>query len=208
MTSDVILILILGSLELLLSADNAIVLTALIRNLPEKQQRPALFTGLFSILLLRGLALFFASYLLHLLWLQTIGGIYLFYIAYRHLFAPPSLSPSPPPSFFKTVVLIELYDLLFAIDSILAGLAFIDNDPNKLSVVYVGGLIGIIGVRFAATGFQKLIHKRPQLETGAYLLIAWTGVKLFLAPFYHISELPFWTVSILVVLFPLFWRRS
>jgi YkoY family integral membrane protein len=90
-------------------------------------------------------------------------------------------------SFWPTVLIIELTDIAFAVDSILAALAFVGtpppgHDPNdyhpKLWLVITGGLLGVILMRFAARVFIKLLEKFPRFETSAYLLVIVIGLKL------------------------------
>ncbi|HEY0009623.1 MAG TPA: hypothetical protein VGB55_12925 [Tepidisphaeraceae bacterium] len=88
-------------------------------------------------------------------------------------------------SFWPTVAVIELTDIAFAIDSILAALAFIppkagtnEPDPAKLWVVIFGGCIGLMLMRIAAVMFIKLLEKFPRFELAAYLLVAVIGLKL------------------------------
>ncbi len=87
-------------------------------------------------------------------------------------------------AFWPTVIVIELTDIAFAIDSILAALAFIPPSaivPNpKLWVVVTGGMLGVILMRFAAVWFIKLLERFPRFETSAYLLVIVIGSKLCL----------------------------
>lgn len=86
--------------------------------------------------------------------------------------------------FWPTVIVIELTDIAFAIDSILAALAFIPPSivtPNpKLWVVITGGMLGVVLMRFAAVIFIKLLERFPRFETAAYLLVTVIGLKLCL----------------------------
>lgn len=80
--------------------------------------------------------------------------------------------------FWKTVVVIELTDIAFAIDSILAALALAGSESNKLWIVITGGILGLIMMRCAAVYFICLIDKYPRFEVSAYLLVAVIGLKL------------------------------
>lgn len=86
--------------------------------------------------------------------------------------------------FWKAVIVIELTDIAFAVDSILAALALVGSTPNdttyhpKLWVVVMGGIIGLLLMRVAAAMFIKLLEKFPRFETAAYLLVTVIGVKL------------------------------
>ena len=88
-------------------------------------------------------------------------------------------------SFWPTVLVIELTDIAFAVDSILAAIAVVGRAPAghvgphpKLWVVLVGGMLGVVLMRVAATIFIKLLERFPRFETSAYLLVLVIGGKL------------------------------
>lgn len=87
-------------------------------------------------------------------------------------------------SFWATVFVIEMTDIAFAVDSIVAALGFVGANPEdkgrhpKLWVVMTGGMIGVVVMRFAAVLFIKLLEKFPRFETAAYLLVIVIGAKL------------------------------
>jgi YkoY family integral membrane protein len=169
---DIPRVFILAFLEIFLSADNAAVLAILCSRLPPSLQKRALFIGSLSAFFLRAGALFTLSYLLQYRFIQVLGGLYLIYIALKR----PKQGEPQTASFWKTVILIELFDLLFAIDSMVAGIAFINGDRSKLWVVYVGGMIGLFAMRYAATFFLRF----PFLQKIAYLLAGLAGLKLLI----------------------------
>jgi YkoY family integral membrane protein len=86
--------------------------------------------------------------------------------------------------FWKAVIVIELTDIAFAVDSILAALALVGSTPAdttyhpKLWVVVLGGIIGLMLMRVAAALFIRLLEKFPRFETAAYLLVTVIGLKL------------------------------
>lgn len=80
--------------------------------------------------------------------------------------------------FWKTVLIIELTDIAFAVDSILAAMALAGSRREKLWVVITGGLLGLILMRFAAVLFIKLLDRFPRFELSAYLLVIVIGSKL------------------------------
>jgi YkoY family integral membrane protein len=98
---------------------------------------------------------------------------------------PLSISPPKHAGFWSTVAVIELTDIAFAIDSILAAIAVVGSAPPghvgphpKLWVVLTGGVLGLIMMRIAATLFIKLLERFPRFDTSAYLLVAVIGAKL------------------------------
>jgi predicted tellurium resistance membrane protein TerC len=87
--------------------------------------------------------------------------------------------------FWGTVMVIELTDIAFAIDSILAAIAVVGSAPSghvgphpKLWVVVTGGILGVVLMRFAAAMFIRLLERFPRFETAAYLLVLVIGSKL------------------------------
>ncbi len=80
--------------------------------------------------------------------------------------------------FWYTVAVIELTDVAFAVDSILAAMALAGSRQDKLWVVVTGGILGVILMRFAAVIFIRLLEKFPRFELAAYLLVLIIGVKL------------------------------
>jgi len=81
-------------------------------------------------------------------------------------------------AFWRTVLVIELTDIAFAVDSILAAMALAGSKPSKLWVVIVGGILGVVLMRFAAAIFIKLLERFPRFEISAYLLVIVIGMKL------------------------------
>ena len=90
-------------------------------------------------------------------------------------------------NFWMAVAVIELTDIAFAVDSILAAIALVGPPPEghpadaanpKLWVVITGGLLGLMLMRVAASMFIRLLDKFPRFEMSAYLLVIVIGIKL------------------------------
>jgi YkoY family integral membrane protein len=112
-------------------------------------------------------------------------------ISERVPFATEDESERPPSrgfaKFWPTVLVIELTDIAFAVDSILAAIALVGRKPTdhegshpKLWVIITGGILGVVLMRFAAVIFIKLLDRFPRFETAAYVLVAIIGGKLLL----------------------------
>lgn len=92
--------------------------------------------------------------------------------------AAPKESAADWWRFWKTVGVIELTDIAFAVDSILAAIALAGGRHQKLWVIILGGILGMILMRFAAAIFIRLLDKFPRFEIAAYLLVIAIGMKL------------------------------
>ena len=168
-------------LEALLSADNALVLAIMVKHLSKAEQKKALLYGLGGAFFFRLLAILFATIILKQWWLQAIGAMYLLFVTRKHFVSQTKDEEEinlKPRSFWWTVVAVELTDIAFAVDSVLAGITFIGNKMEKVWVVFFGAIIGIVLLRFAASFFIKLLAKYPTLDHVAYAIVGWVGVKL------------------------------
>jgi len=200
--ADGLAVLTLAILEGILSVDNSLVLAILVRTLPREQRKKALMYGIFGAFFFRVVALVFAAHLMQLVAFKIIGGGYLLYLAMKHMFffyKEDAHQPRPKvaASFWKTVLVVELTDIAFSIDSITTAVAM----SNKLVVVWLAGIMGIIFLRFAAGFLISLLEKMPKLEDLAYQLIFFVGTKLLLEGFHiEISHAVFWMMMAVIAI--------
>ncbi|MFB1097748.1 MULTISPECIES: TerC family protein [Bacillaceae] len=198
-------LIVLVGLEGLLAADNALVLAIMVRHLPEDQRKKALFYGLMGAFVFRFLSLFVISFLVDVWQVQAIGAAYLLFISIKNLYDKFSAKnndvankkPKKESGFWMTVLKVELADIAFAVDSILAAVALAvalpptgwgqvgSMDSGQFYVVFAGGIIGLIIMRFAANIFVDLLHSRPALEIAAFIIVGWVGVKLTVSTLAH-----------------------
>ena len=185
-------ILVIVALEAVLSVDNAMVLAVMVRPLPEHLRSRALLYGIIGAYVLRGLALLFATIIIQIWWIQLLGGLYLVYLAVNHIFRrksssdadPASLQQAAAASFWRIVIMINVVDLAFAVDSVLVVIAF----SREFWVIFTGVAIGILLIRLAAGIMVTIIERYPRLETVAYAVVGWAGLKLMLEGWGHGSE--------------------
>jgi YkoY family integral membrane protein len=98
-------------------------------------------------------------------------------------------------AFWLAVGAIELTDIAFAVDSIVAAIGVVGPGPSgkrhpKLWVVVIGGMLGVVLMRFAAMLFIRLLERFPRFETSAYLLVAVIGAKLLADWFFNTPAHP------------------
>lgn len=179
---DLMLIPFLVVLETVLSIDNALVLALLVRNLPPKQQRKALTYGLVGAFVFRLASLLLLTWLVKLRWIKLLGGLYLIYLSLSHFLSKTKAEtentgkPKVYANFWRTVAVIELTDIAFAVDSIIAAVGI----TTKLWIVFTGGFIGVVVMRYAASLAVNLLDKFPRLESTAYQLVFLIGTKVIL----------------------------
>lgn len=229
--NDWLIILTLILMECLLSVDNAVVLAAQTKALPDKkQQEKSLIYGMWGAYVFRFIVIGIGTYLINFWEIKLAGSIYLFYLSFKFFYdqrhTRKSLKEEQPKKdnllvqkkkgknilslFWRTVISIEAMDIVFSIDSVLAALAVSSNPV----VVLIGGMIGILCMRGVAEVIIKLMDIIPELQPMAYILIGVIALKLFLSlPLLH-YEIPNTTFALLVFIILLitivfhFWRNK
>jgi len=203
-------------LEGILSIDNAAVLGAMVSILPTKEMVPwpkplrflglpihrllggqrsaALKVGLLGAYFGRGLMLVMASFVIQNEWLKLLGAAYLIKLAFENLGAPEEGEAEQVErdrvsgkGFWGVVLAVELADLAFSLDNVIAVVAL----SSDLWIVMFGVAIGILTMRFAAGIFTWLIMREPILKSAAYMVVFNIGTELLINELTGI-EFPGW----------------
>lgn len=176
-------------LEGLLSSDNALVLAIMVKHLPLKQRKKALFYGLWGAYAFRFIAIGLGVFLIKLWWVKILGASYLAWLSIKYFIDKRKGNGEEEVedvkqngvllrmfgTFWGTVASVELMDVAFSVDSILAAFG-VSNLPW---ILFVGGALGVLMMRGVAGIFLTLIDHVPELETTAYVLIAIISIKMF-----------------------------
>lgn len=170
------------------------------------QRLAALKVGLLGAYLGRALMLLLATFVIQNPWLRLLGALYLLYLAlshlaelgHEHVVAEQTHQAVEQRGGFWSVVLgVELADLAFSIDNVVAAVALSDN----YWVVLLGVAIGIVTMRFAAGIFTRMIEWEPALQHAAYLLILAIAVELILDDLFgiHTGEFLQFGITLLIL---------
>tara|TARA_B100000131_G_C18034799_1_gene579963 strand:- start:55 stop:756 length:702 start_codon:yes stop_codon:yes gene_type:complete len=195
---------ILISLELLLSADNAVALASLTKSLKNTNDRSkALNLGITISLVFRILLILLSSILLKFVFIRVFAGIYLIYLFIsnfinRNRDADESFGEahSDKNRFLKVVALLSITDLAFSIDSITTAVAISDN----YRLIVFGAIIGVIALRFTSEIFLRLLDYYINLEMAGYVAIFIVGIKLILNTLFTEVLLPDYYFYILILI--------
>lgn len=233
--SFIVIVIQLIFLEGILSIDNAAILGAMVNPLPAHEEIPwpkriarfghalnkllgpqrgaALRVGLIGAYAGRGIMLLAASYIIQNPWLKLIGAAYLIKLALDDLSARGysgneddfDSKPVKVKTFWATVLSVELMDLAFSLDNVVAAVSLSD----KLWVVLLGVSIGILLMRFAAGIFSVIVTRAPILKTAAYILVLNIGVELLIEDLWqvHIGDWTRFGISVLTILLALAYER-
>ena len=174
------------------------------------QRMAALRVGLLGAYFGRAIMLILASVIINNPWLKLVGAAYLIRLAFDSLGSAGSEEDEAEDgtgrrikttSFWATVLAVELMDLAFSLDNVVAAVSL----SNKLWVVMIGVAIGILTMRYAAGLFSYFIEREPILKTAAYILVFNIGVELLLDEFgiVQISDIMRFIISISTILLSL-----
>lgn len=183
-------------IEIILSIDNASVLAVIVnKQLPDEASRQkALRYGIIGAYVFRGLSLALVSWIMYNpevgAWFKILGGLYLIYLFYTHL-TPEADSAEEGEAgwlqklcgflhinnFWTTVIMVEFLDIVFSLDNLVAVVGLSSN----IWVVCGAVFLGILGMRFVAQYFSKILVKFPDLENTAFFVILLLGLKMTLA---------------------------
>ncbi len=145
--------------------------------------------------------LLLASVIIQNPWLKILGAAYLIRLALDDLGAPghegseeDAMRPLKKQGFWLTVLNVELMDLAFSLDNVVAAVSLSDH----IAVVILGVAIGILIMRFAAGIFSSVVLRFPILKTAAYILILNIGIEILLEEFagFHFDDWARFGISI------------
>jgi len=179
-----LIVLEVAFLDSLLSVDNALVLAVMVEHLPAHQRTRALRFGIMGAYLFRGASLFAVSLVISNPWIRVAGAAYLLWLGLSHLFGAgdtdegsQSVRQRAAMGFWLTVLNVEVADLIFSLDNIVATVAFA---PDDILMVIFGVFVSIIVIRFVAGFFLRLLAIFPVLRATAYVIVVFLGIKLIL----------------------------
>jgi tellurite resistance protein TerC len=201
-------------LEKSLSVDNLLVFLLIFSSLhvPMPQQQRALSWGIVGAVVMRGLFIAAGAVVLDR-WhgvVYVFGGL-LLVTAFKVLHGALSDEPAEPPRVVRwilrrrgaeattplllVILVVELTDVLFALDSIPAAFAV----TERPLVIWAANIFAILGLRALYVVLAELLGRLTYLRHGLAVILAFVGVKMVISEWVHT---PAW-VSLSVIAFVL-----
>lgn len=198
-----IIIGILILLEAVLSADNAIALAAIVQALHDpKLERYALNWGLSLAFILRILLILTATWVLKFPIVSIAGGLYLLWLAFNYVRtrgqaeADPDHPMTPAESIWQVIPTLALTDLAFSLDSITTAIAV----AEETWLVLLGGVMGIIALRFLAGLFIRWLEIYTHLQDAGYATVVLVGIRLLIKAIKPELIPPEWVTTTMILL--------
>ena len=185
---------VIVSLELVLSADNAVALASITKTLKNIDlQKKALNIGIFIALLLRILVILTAQIVLKFWPVKLVGGLYLILLSISKFIninnnenIDKDTNVNSKASILNVILLLSVTDLAFSIDSITAAVAISD----QFLLVITGAIIGVIALRFTSGLFIKWLDLYQNLEKAGYIAVGLIGLKLLIQLIFYKLFIP------------------
>ena len=203
-----LLLVILISLEVVLSADNAIALAAISQSLKNsKLQQQALNIGLIFAYVLRMLLILTATWVIQFWQFELLGAFYLLWLVFNY-FTSQEDESNPHhtlgySSLWQVIPLIAVTDLAFSLDSVTTAIAIAD----EIWLILLGGTIGVIALRFLAGLFIRWLEEYTHLEDAGFITVGLVGLRLLVRVINPDWVPPEWCmIAIVFILF--FWGFS
>ncbi|MBA2337020.1 MAG: TerC family protein [Acidimicrobiia bacterium] len=182
---------------------------------PQKYQHRVLFWGIFGALVMRAIFIFLGVALIERFgWILYVFGAFLLFTAGRMMFTEndhvdpgnsqflkivnrviPSSDQLDGPHLFTKVngrrlatplfavlLLVELTDVVFAVDSVPAVLAV----SHEQFIVFSSNAFAILGLRALYFLLADMHNRFSYLQQGLAIILAFVGVKMIIADWYHI----------------------
>ena len=164
-------------IDLVLAGDNAIIIGMVASQFKDEIRKKIIFWGIGAAIVLRIIFTLLTAYLLQINGLKTIGGLLLFYIAYKlykdvikNEINDDKKIQADSSNYFKAIMTVIIADVSMSLDNVL-GVAGAARDHYILLVF--GLILSIILMATVATIISKWIKK--------YKWIGWIGLLAILA---------------------------
>ena len=199
---DTLLLLsVLIALEAILSADNAIALAAIAQGLASKElERRALNLGLVVAFVLRMGLILTAGWVLRFWQFEVLGAAYLLWLVFQYFTSKEEDdSGHHGPRFesvWQAIPLIALTDLAFSLDSVTTAIAL----SREIWLVMLGGMIGVITLRFMAGLFIRWLEEYVYLEDAGFITVGLVGLRLLVRVINEDWVPPEWAMVTLIAM--------
>ena len=199
--STPLLLLVLITLEAVLSADNAVAIAAIAQGLKDNQrQRKALNIGLAIAYLLRITLILTATWVIQFWQFELLGSVYLLWLVFNYFTSQEDKKHHHHQlgfsSLWQAIPMIALTDLAFSLDSITTAIAVADDSL----LIIAGGTIGVIALRFLAGLFIRWMDEFTHLEDAGFITVGFVGLRLLFKVINPNLLPPEWLVIVAVAL--------
>jgi len=161
------------AIDIVLGADNAVVIALACRRLPQKQRNKGIFWGVFGAIALRVILIFFALTLLKISYLKIIGALLLIWIGIKLLQPEPEVSEhkvDTGATLLGAIKTIIIADAVMSLDNVIA---IAGAAKDSIGLVVFGLLISVPIIVWSSRLVMKLMDRFPIVITIGAGLLGW-----------------------------------
>jgi YjbE family integral membrane protein len=164
-------------INMLLSGDNALVIALASRNLPQEQQKAAIFWGGAGAVGLRMIFVFIAAILLKVPYLQLLGGILLLWIAIKLITGDHEEEKEieGAQSIWGAVKTIIIADVVMSLDNVIA---IVGVAKGNFILIAIGLAISIPIIIWGSKLIIHLMERWPIIVTLGAAFLGWVGGEM------------------------------
>ena len=184
MIEETIIFIQIVFIDIVMAADNAIIIGMVAANFAPKHRKQIIMWGVFAALIFRIIFAFSATYLLQFSLIKLIGGALLLWVVNdlrQDLFITKKIkSPtkqSKEPSFMSGVYKVLIADITLSFDNVL-GVAGAAKDHYFL--LFFGLFLSVVLIGAAATYFAKYIKEHQWVGYVGLVVILLVAVQLII----------------------------
>lgn len=170
-------------IDILLGGDNAVVIAMACKAVPLDKRKIAILGGTAAAILLRGIVLVIAAFLIGIPYLKIAAGMMLFWIGFK-LLDDSNEDPEVAASdkVWGAIKTIAIADLIMSIDNVFA-VTGASQSAGEHSMFYAiaGILVSIPFIVFGATIITKLMDRFPVIIWAGAGLLGWVGAEMILS---------------------------
>ena len=178
----VIAVLQIIAIDIVLGGDNAIIIALACRNLPKHQRRAGILWGTAGAIILRVILVFFATSLMEIWGLRSIGGILLIWIGVKLLTEVETNDLdgkiNQSSNLLTAIRTIIIADFVMRLDNALAITA---AAKGNIGLVVFGLLLSVPIIISGSALILRLMERFPIIITAGAGLLGWLGGGLIIS---------------------------
>ena len=178
----VIAVLQIIAIDIVLGGDNAIIIALACRNLPKHQRRAGILWGTAGAIILRVILVFFATSLMEIWGLRSIGGILLIWIGIKLLTEVETNDLdgkiNQSSNLLTAIRTIIIADFVMSLDNALAITA---AAKGNIGLVVFGLLLSVPIIVSGSALILRLMERFPIIITAGAGLLGWLGGGLIIS---------------------------
>lgn len=173
-------LLVIIFLDLILAGDNAVVIAMAAKRLPPEIQRKAVLWGTFFAILVRVLMTLGVFALINLPGLMALGGLLLFWIAYRMMVEEEGGAEEgkTAENFFQAIKIIVIADTVMGLDNIIAIAGAAEGD---VTLIIIGLAVSIPIMIWGSLMLLRLLRRYPWIIYLGGMVLAYVAAKMLMS---------------------------